>query len=75
MFSGMNLALFSIGRLRQEVEASLGNRDASKILDLRNDSNFLLTTVLWRNVGINVLLTLLSNSVLIEISAFFFQQS
>lgn len=72
MFSGMNLALFSISRLRLEVEASLGNRDASKILDLRQNSNFLLTTVLWGNVGVNVLLTLLSNSVLAGIAAFFF---
>ena len=72
MFSGMNLALFSISRLRLEVEATLGNRDASKILNMRKDSNFLLTTVLWGNVGINVLLTLLSNSVLTGISAFFF---
>lgn len=72
MFSGMNLALFSISRLRLEVEAELGNRDASKILNMRKDSNFLLTTVLWGNVGINVLLTLLSNSVLAGVSAFFF---
>ena len=72
MFSGMNLALFSIGRLRLEVEASLGNQDAAKILHLRQDSNFLLTTVLWGNVGVNVLLTLLSNSVLAGVSAFFF---
>lgn len=72
MFSGMNLALFSISRLRLEVEAHLGNRDAAKILNMRRDSNFLLTTVLWGNVGINVLLTLLSNSVLAGVSAFFF---
>ena len=72
MFSGMNLALFSIGRLRLEVEASQGNHDAKKILKMRQDSNFLLTTVLWGNVGINVLLTLLSNSVLAGVSAFFF---
>jgi CBS domain containing-hemolysin-like protein len=72
MFSGMNLALFSISRLRLEVEADLGNPDAVKILTMRKDSNFLLTTVLWGNVGINVLLTLLSNSVLAGISAFFF---
>ena len=72
MFSGMNLALFSIGRLRLEVEASLGNPDAKKILELRQDSNFLLTTVLWGNVGVNVLLTLLSNSVLAGVSAFLF---
>ena len=72
MFSGMNLALFSISRLRLEVEADLGNRDAVKILNMRKDSNFLLTTVLWGNVGINVLLTLLSNSALAGVSAFFF---
>ena len=71
MFSGMNLALFSISRLRLEVEADLGNRDASKVLNMRKDSNFLLATVLWGNVGINVLLTLLSNSVLAGVSAFF----
>jgi hypothetical protein len=68
----MNLALFSISRLRLEVEAELGDRHASKILKMRRDSNFLLTTVLWGNVGINVLLTLLSNSVLAGVSAFFF---
>jgi hypothetical protein len=55
-----------------EVEAELGDRHASKILKMRRDSNFLLTTVLWGNVGINVLLTLLSNSVLAGVSAFFF---
>lgn len=72
MFSGMNLALFSISRLRLEAEASTGNKDAEKLLRLREDSNFILATVLWGNVGINVLLTLLSNSVLAGISAFLF---
>jgi CBS domain containing-hemolysin-like protein len=72
MFSGMNLAIFSIGRLRLEVEVSTGNKNAEKLLRLREDSNFILTTVLWGNVGINVLLTLLSNSVLAGVSAFLF---
>ena len=72
MFSGMNLAIFSISRLRLEVEVSIGNKDAEKLLGLREDSNFILTTVLWGNVGINVLLTLLSNSVLAGVSAFLF---
>ncbi len=72
MFSGMNLALFSISRLRLEVETSAGNQEAEKLLELRKDSNFILTTVLWGNVGINVLLTLLSNSVLTGVSAFLF---
>jgi hypothetical protein len=72
MFSGLNLALLGISRLRLEVEATAGNAAAMKILALRKDVNFLLTTILWGNVGINVLLTLLSNSVMTGLTAFFF---
>ncbi len=72
IFSGLNLALLGISRLRLEVEAHAGNPDAIKILNLRKDVNFLLTTILWGNVGINVLLTLLSNSVMTGVTAFFF---
>jgi hypothetical protein len=54
------------------VEASSGNTNAGKILHLRKDVNFLLTTILWGNVGINVLLTLLADSVLAGVSAFVF---
>jgi len=72
IFSGLNLAFFSISKLRLQVEASKGSRQALKVLSYRNDSNFLLTTILWGNVGINVLLTLLSNSVLAGVVAFVF---
>ncbi|MBU0730610.1 MAG: DUF21 domain-containing protein [Proteobacteria bacterium] len=72
LFSGLNLAVFSVSRLRLEVEVSSGNADAEKVIKLREDANFLLTTVLWGNVGINVLLTLLSHSVLAGVSAFIF---
>ena len=72
MFSGLNLALLGISRLRLEVEAHAGNVAAVKILSLRKDFNFLLTTILWGNVSINVLLTLLSDSVMAGVSAFFF---
>ncbi len=72
MFSGLNLALFGISRLRLEVEVQAGSDAAKRVLALRKDSNFLLTTILWGNVGINVLLTLLSDSVLAGISAFIF---
>jgi hypothetical protein len=71
-FSGLNLALFSISKLRLEVAAAGGNRDAVKVLELRRDSNLTLATVLWGNVTINVLLTLLSDSVLAGIGAFAF---
>ncbi len=72
LFSGMNLAMFSLSRLRLEVEVSSGNVAAAKMLAMRQDSHFLLTTILWGNVGINVLLTLLSDSVLTGIGAFMF---
>ena len=72
LFSGSNLAFFSISRLRLEVEAARQNQQAEKILSLRQDANFLLTTILWGNVGINVLLTLLSSSVMAGVLAFLF---
>jgi len=72
MFSGLNLAFFSLSRLQLEVEMKQGNRIAGKVLAVRQDSNFLLTTILWGNVGINVLLTLLSDSVMAGVAAFAF---
>lgn len=72
MFSGLNLAFFSISKLLLEIESRKNNKHALKIAKLREDSNFLLTTILWGNVGINVLLTLLSNSVMAGIIAFVF---
>lgn len=72
MFSGLNLAFFSVPRLRLEIEAGNKNKAAIKVLKLREDSNFLLATILWGNVGINVLLTLISNSVMAGLSAFLF---
>lgn len=71
MFSGLNLAFFGLSRLQLEVEAET-NPKAQRVLAMRQDSNFLLTTILWGNVSINVLLTLLSNSVLAGVLAFFF---
>ncbi len=71
MFSGLNLAFFSLGRLRLEVEADSDPR-ARRVLEIRRDSNFLLTTILWGNVGVNVLLTLLTDSVLSGVGSFLF---
>jgi hypothetical protein len=72
IFSGLNLAIFSVSKLRLEVEAAGGNRDAISLLGLRKDSNLTLSAVLWGNVTNNVLLTLLSDSVLAGIGAFAF---
>lgn len=72
MFSGLNLAFFSISKLRLEVEASQGNKKAVLISRMRKDSNLLLATILWANVAVNVLLALLANSVLAGVAAFLF---
>jgi len=71
-FSGLNLAIFSVSKLRLEVESASGNLDALTVLDLRKDSNFTLSTIVWGNVVTNVLLTLLSDSVLTGLGAFLF---
>lgn len=70
--SGLNLACFSVSKLRLELEVEKGNENARKIMELREDSNFLLVTILWGNVAVNVLLALLSNSVLTGLLAFLF---
>lgn len=72
MFSGLNLAVFSVARLRLEVDAAGGDAAAARVLALRRDPNFLLATILWGNVCANVLLTLLADSVLTGVAAFFF---
>ena len=73
MFSGLNLAFFSLTRLRLEIEAEASpTKGAKKVLLMRKDSNFLLTTILWGNVSINVLLTLLSDSVMAGVISFTF---
>jgi len=70
MFSGLNLALFGISRLDLEVEVASGNERAKDMLALRKDSNFLLATILWGNVCVNCLLTLLADSVLAGAAGF-----
>ncbi len=72
MFSGANLAFFSLGRMRLEAEVEKGNQAAVKILRLRNDSNLLLCTILWGNVSSNVLLSLLSESIFAGVGGFLF---
>lgn len=72
IFSGLNLAYFSLSRLRLELEAGSGNQKARQVLALRENPNFLLCTILWGNVGINVLLALLSESVMAGMGSFFF---
>ena len=70
--SGLNLAVFSLSRLRLEVAAEQGDVRARKVLALRRNANFTLVTILWGNVAVNVLLTLLAESVLAGAAAFVF---
>jgi hypothetical protein len=72
LFAGLNLAVFSLSLLRLQIEADGGNPDAVKVLGLRKNANQVLATVIWGNVTTNVLLTLLSDSLLTGIGAFFF---
>ena len=72
MFSGLNLAFFSVSKLRLELEVAKDNKNARRVSALRKDSNFLLVTILWGNVAVNVLLALLSGSVLSGVMAFLF---
>jgi len=70
--SGLNLAVFTISRLRLETAAEAGDADAKKVLSLRRDANFTLATILWANVAVNVLLALLAESVMAGVMAFLF---
>ena len=70
MFSGLNLGVFGISRLRLEIEVAAGNLAAKKVLALRQDNHFLLATVLCGNVAVNCLLTLLMDSILAGLAAF-----
>jgi Cyclin M transmembrane N-terminal domain/Pyridoxal-phosphate dependent enzyme len=72
LFAGLNLAIFSLSQLRLQLEADGGSKDAARVLDLRKNSNQVLATVIWGNVATNVFLTLLCDSVLAGLGAFFF---
>ncbi len=72
MFSGLNLAFFSLSRLELQVALQAGDKRAERVLAMREDASWLLTTILWGNVAINVLLTLLVGSVLLGVMAFVF---
>jgi len=70
-FSGLNLALFRHSILQLETEAAAGSRAAGRVLALRRDSNRLLATILWGNVAVNCLLTIILDSTLAGVAAFF----
>ena len=72
ILSGLNLACFAVSRVQLDIGAAQGNQEAIKVLALRKDANFLLSTILWGNVAVNALLALLSGSVLGGVAGFLF---
>jgi metal transporter CNNM len=72
LFAGLNLAVFSLSILRLQIAADGGDKNAARVLELRKSANQILATIIWGNVINNVLLTLLSNSVLAGVAAFVF---
>ncbi len=72
ILSGMNLGLFSLSKLELNVAARKGDQNARNVLKFRRDTNFTLATFLWANVGVNVLLAMLSDFALSGVLAFLF---
>jgi metal transporter CNNM len=55
--SGLTIGLFSISKLQLTLLSEQGCEDAKKILGLREDANTVLSTLIWGNVGLNVLIS------------------
>ncbi len=72
MCSGLTLGFFSLSRIHLALLAQQGDKAANTILQIRQDANFLLATLLWSNVAVNVLLTLLAEEQMVGLLAFFF---
>ena len=72
IFSGLTIGLFGLSPLRLEIEAELKNPYAVKLIGLRKDSHYLLSTLLWGNVAVNTLLALLTDTIMTGIAAFAF---
>src|SRR5262249_59260076 len=54
MFAGLNLAVFSLSRLRLGIEARGGNQDAVPGRELRRDSKFIPAALGWGRVAANM---------------------
>ncbi len=72
MLSGLDFGLFTLSRLELQVLERKGDKQAMRVLRLREDAHFMPVTILWGNVAVNVLLALLSGSILSGIAAFLF---
>lgn len=62
LFSGLTLGYFTLNTQTLRRQARIGNKDASQILPLRENSNQLLTTLLLGNVAVNAVLSIYLSS-------------
>ena len=63
IFSGLTLGLMSLNPFTLRRKAKIGNKDAKKILPLREKGNLLLTTLLLGNVAVNAALSIFLGSI------------
>lgn len=63
LFSGLTLGLMSLNASELKRKASLGNKDAAKVYEIRRQGNLLLTTLLVGNVTVNSVLAIFLGSI------------
>ncbi len=63
LFSGLTLGYFSLNLHVLERKAKLGNKEAKAIYPIRKHGNWLLTTLLLGNVGVNTALSVYLGSI------------
>lgn len=63
LFSGLTLGLMGLDVHELKRKAKLGNKDAEKVLPLRENGNLLLSTLLLGNVAVNAALSIFLGSI------------
>lgn len=63
LFSGLTLGLMSLSASELKRKATLGDKDAAKVYEIRKRGNLLLTTLLIGNVAVNTALSIFLGSV------------
>ena len=62
LFSGLTLGLLSLDPTELLLEKKIGNKQAAKILPIRQKGNFLLSTLILGNVAVNATIPLYLDS-------------
>lgn len=59
LFSGLNIGLYSLNQTDLERKATLGNKQAARVLRVRKRGNLLLVSLLLGNVAVNAAISIL----------------